>query len=605
MAHLALVVDADPGRRERFVAGVRRLFAGLRDAVIAEERQGDLACVWACGRRAPVSLHREADALAVFIGYGVADDDRRIAARDLLADWLEGERQPAAYDGYHVGIAWSATHGLAAGVDPLGMFPFQWATVGAGPDAPLVATTTPAAFACHPEFAPRIDRRGLAGILLVHGPLDDRPLLADTRRLPKGQRLRWSRDRGAWEQQVHRVGRTPPPPGETTPARHARIGNELLAAIRRHAPDEAAPLLLSGGLDSRLVAACLARLGIPTRAIALGRDDDFEVRASRAVARRLDIPVEVISTESIDDGFSGRMRMAARFSQLTSAPGADDFAEGVALAASAGRWIWSGIGFDWIFEPVSLADGLDVATGRWAFDGLLAYMNRWGVAVDALPALLGDDGHDLVDSLLADLRATCVRGPDAPEREAALIRWDQRVRNHLAMAIHRITFHSWPLLPATDRRFFEAMFGLPPTAFKDRVVEQAILRDIRPDLCEVPLDANSFRFEPVRPGTNLLGRLAASARGRLRRLYWTKIRGRDPRRYERLFNVDHPRWIAVRREAEPLRPLLHRHLDARSLSTALPSPHAGTGFRNPVNQGGAVRLLLGLAMVLDDVDHAP
>lgn len=601
MAHLALVVDDDPDRRDRFVAGVRRLFAGLPGVVIAEERQGDLACVWACGRHAPVGLHREADAFAIVIGYAIADDGRRITARDLLADWLDAERPPGVYDGYHLGVAWSASRGLAAGVDPLGMFPFQWAAVGPGTHAPLVATTTPAAFACHPDFVPRIERRGLAGILLVHGPLADRPLLADTRRLPKGHRLRWSRDRGASEQRVYRVGRTPPPPGETTTAMHARIGHELLGAIRRHAPDEPSAILLSGGLDSRLVAACLSHLAIPTRAIALGRDDDFEVRAARAVARRLEIPVEVISTESLDDGFAGRMRTAATFNQLTSAPGADDLAEGVALAASASRWVWSGIGFDWIFEPVSRADGLDVATGRWAFDGLIAYMNRWGVAADALPALLGEDGRGLVEALLADLRAACLRGPNAPEHEAALLRWDQRVRNHIAMAIHRITFHSWPLLPATDRRFFEAMFSLPPAAFEDRVVEKAILRDMRPDLCAVPLDANSFRFEPPRAGTSVIGRLAASMRGRLRRLYWTTIRGRDPRRYERLFNVDHPRWLALRRDVEPLRPLLHRHLDERLLAAALPPPHAHTGFRNPVNQGGAVRLLLGLAMVLDDL----
>ena len=36
MAHVALVVDPDPARRERFVADVRRLFADLPGTTVAE-----------------------------------------------------------------------------------------------------------------------------------------------------------------------------------------------------------------------------------------------------------------------------------------------------------------------------------------------------------------------------------------------------------------------------------------------------------------------------------------------------------------------------------------------------------------------------------------
>jgi hypothetical protein len=124
-------------------------------------------------------------------------------------------------------------------------------------------------------------------------------------------------------------------------------------------------------------------------------------------------------------------------------------------------------------------------------------------------------------------------------------------------------------------------------------------RAARPDLVTVPLDTNSFRFEPAGRGRSGLGGLRASLRTRLRRLYWQAIRGHDPRRYQRLFNVDHPRWRAVRREVEPLRPLLHRHLDPQALARVLPRTDVRTAFKNPVNAGSAVRLLLGLALVLD------
>lgn len=603
MAHLALALDADPLRRERFVAGVRRLFAELPGATISEERHDSLACVWVTGPRAPVSVHRDADGLAIFIGYGIADDGRRITARDLADDWLAPAGRPRVHDGYHVGLAWSRDHGLAAGVDPMGVFPFQWTQFGTGADAPLVAATTPAAFGCHPLFDATIDRRGLAGILLVHGAFLNRPLVAGTRRLSKGHLLRWSPHRAAEEQLVYRFSGSPPPAGETPEEIRARIQLALGSAIRRHRPPgDDSSLLLSGGLDSRLVAATLVDQGIATKAVALGRDDDFEVIAAAAVAGRLAMPFEVVSAES-PEGFAERNRRAARFLQLTTASLGDDFAESFALAKPPGRYVWSGFIFDWTFEPVSFADGRDPETGAWAVEGMIAYMNRWGIPMARLPELLGDDGPSLRDTLIADLRAKCLGGEDRPEIEACRIRWDQRIRNHVAMACHAMTFRAWPLMPATDRCLNEAVLGLPPPAFRGRGLERAILRRMRPDLCDVPLDTNSFRFDPLTGDPSWLGKLAASVRGRLRRLYWQRFRRRDPRRYERLFNVDHPRWMAVRRDVESLRPLLHRHLDPRIVAELLPPPDVRTNFANPVNTGGAIRLLLTLAIVLEGLDH--
>jgi len=194
----------------------------------------------------------------------VDDDGRRATAADLAANWLGVTRSPRLYDGYHVAMAWSPAQGLAAGVDPMGLFPLQWAEMGSGPLAPLVVATTPAAFRCHERFAARIDRRGLAGILLVHGPLLDRPLMAATQRVPKGRLVRWTPSGGTCLQESYRLTGTPPPPGESTADRLDRVEEAFVSAIRRHRPhDGDATILLSGGLDSRLVLGTLAREGIP------------------------------------------------------------------------------------------------------------------------------------------------------------------------------------------------------------------------------------------------------------------------------------------------------------------------------------------------------
>jgi hypothetical protein len=68
MAHLALVIDANQPRREAWVARMRALLADLPGTTTAVAEAGDMACLWACGPRAPVSMVREGDAFALLVG---------------------------------------------------------------------------------------------------------------------------------------------------------------------------------------------------------------------------------------------------------------------------------------------------------------------------------------------------------------------------------------------------------------------------------------------------------------------------------------------------------------------------------------------------------
>ena len=600
MAHVALLHDADRAHRDRFAAGVRNFFAELPGMTTSEVRAGPLTILWAAAPHAPVDLHREGDRVALLVGYAVHDAGRWINAKELADDWLGDNGQAYVYDGYHVGVAFDPARGLAAGVDPLGLFPLYHASLASGG---LMVATTPGAFISHPDFVGRIDRPGLAGILLAHGLLDDRPLMAGARRLPMGHRLVAFPGRAAEEREVFRIDAVPPAPSETCEQSCERLEAELITALRRHRPpSDDTLLMLSGGLDSRLVAGCLADLGIPTRGVTFGRPGDHEVRAARAVAERLGMPLEVISTETSNAGFTARSRLAVRQNHLSSGPGGDDFAVGLASAATQARFHWSGVPFDWVFEPVSKHSGYDIATGTWSFDRMLTHTNAWGVPVDRLPALLGGDGRELCRELLGSLEAFCTGGPLPPERQSSVLRWDQRVRNHLAAAIHQTTAVAWPLMPATDRRFFQTAFGIPLSWSADRGIEKAILMSRRPDLAEIPFDTNSFTFEPLLVGPKQPG-LASAGRSlfqRLRRATQAFLPAADPRRYERLFNVDEPRWRSLRREVEPLRPKLEEHLDGPTLATILPPPDRLLRSRKPLMDGSPIRLLCGLAMLLEE-----
>lgn len=133
-------------------------------------------------------------------------------------------------------------------------------------------------------------------------------------------------------------------------------------------------------------------------------------------------------------------------------------------------------------------------------------------------------------------------------------------------------------MPATDRKLCEALFSLPVEATANRRLEVDILVGIDHRLAAAPLDRNSFRFDPVviERAMTSRGRIAQSFMKRLRAWYWRRVRRYDPRRYERLFDIDHPRWRAVRMDDEPLRPRQYDLLDAVALNRLWPLPWSVT-----------------------------
>jgi asparagine synthase (glutamine-hydrolysing) len=580
------------------VASARRLLAEMPGAILGEAHAGNVSVVWAAGASAPIDVHRTSSQLGVIVGYAVDDAGQHVGAHQLTSDWLHIEAGLQTYDGYYVGIAFDENAGLSIGADALGLFPLYYAEPC---DGVLVVSTAPRALSCHSGFVRRIDRFALAGILMTNGMVDNRPLLAGTRRLALGHRLRARPGATVREVEVFRVIEPSAAPRETMDEMRVRISHELSCTITRHRPaGDDTLLMLSGGLDSRLIAGCLAELGIPTRAVSLGQRADHEIRAAEAVARCLRMPYENVRAESEPPAFVLEVRRSARLSGLSAAPSGDDLATGLGAAATRAQYAWSGVPFDWLFEPVSRHSGFDIGRGTWSFNEMVGHMNAWGIPLAHLSKLLGGDGPDLCAEVMRSIERRCTSGPLPIDRQSALLKWEQRVRSHLAHTLHRISFVAWPLMVATDRRLFSALYWLPHEAYPGRRLEKDILLAHRPDLAAIGLDANSFRFDPLGGvGDGRLRRMAKSLVRRARRAIQPFAPSLDTRRYERLFNVDHPRWIAVRQDAERLRPAVEQILDPAALAQVWPGPRRRLRSRKPIEHGAAIRLLVGLAYALD------
>ena len=174
-----------------------------------------------------------------------------------------------------------------------------------------------------------------------------------------------------------------------------------------------------------------------------------------------------------------------------------------------------------------------------------------------------------------------------------------RVRCHIGAVLHRLSMHSWPLLPFIDRHLLDAVFNVNPQYVHDRQLEHALLAARFPNLARIAQDTNSFRFEPMKYTTRQPSSVwwhgISSLRRSARAWYWKRWRGIEPRRYHRFFDPDGRYWAAVRRVAEPLRPTLVSWLDPNMLERHWPRPDVKLNCANPFSDGGAMRLLIGLA----------
>jgi asparagine synthase (glutamine-hydrolysing) len=179
------------------------------------------------------------------------------------------------------------------------------------------------------------------------------------------------------------------------------------------------------------------------------------------------------------------------------------------------------------------------------------------------------------------------------------MRLQLRVRCHIGTVLHRLSMHSWPLLPFIDRQLLDAVFNVNPQYVLERHLEHALLAARFPNLARIAQDTNSFRFEPARDTTRQSRSVWQHGVTALRRLvrtwYWKRWRGIEPRRYHRYFDPDGLYWTAVRQAAEPLRPTLVPWLDPDMLERHWPRPEVKLDCSDPFSGGGAMRLLIGLA----------
>jgi asparagine synthase (glutamine-hydrolysing) len=585
MAGFLAVRDPDPDRRLRAVTDAQRLLADRGLPAVGDVTVGDVAVVYATGHGAPL------DAVdgVVLVGDAI-EGSRRLDARGWRATW-SGDGTPPPTDGLHLGIAVDADGTLTVDVDLFGLLPVLHTTAG---DALLVASS-PALLRCHPSFRPAIDRAALAALLLTDALVDGDTALRGVRRLPPGHVLRAAPGRAVEERAAWAMPITDALHDVAPQRRLADLFHEaLLDACRRHLPGGRTAMLLSGGLDSRLLIGTLQLAGIDVDAVTFGTSRDTEARYAGNVARSLGLPHRLIAPESV----SAPLPATITWEGLVATPSFDHplvgrsfdrVVSGFLMDATAGA-----SHIDWQYDVVAQQSGFEPFFGK---------LNQHAVREASLRAVLRPEAFgDGVDEAKARVRAVWDAAGDSDAERAWRYDLAHRQRYWVGVQVPRQSSDAWPVLPHLDREVLALVGGMPVASVASRALEIEVCKAHHPVLARLRLEKTTFESSALIPRTGDMVRTAVARKVRAARAL-ARVPITEPRYFTRIFDIEGEAWQRARAGLEHARPLAHELFDPPTFDRILPP--VGAPWNGPSSYPGSngAKLLLGvMAMLADGIE---
>lgn len=568
--------------------------AALRELgplTIETHELGTIGAVWGSRLDAPLQHWSDGSRTTFLVGDVIpGPGPTRLTPReyDSLTKAREGMLPPC--DGYHVAATIDGHGTLTIATDILGLFPVYYTSAG---DTALASTHLPL-LRSHEAFRPTLDPAGLIGLLLTRGLVEGRTLYRGVKRLAPGHFLRASPGRDPTEEQHYRV--------PVSTAHHDvplaecahRLHDALVRSCRRHVrEDQPHTLMLSGGLDSRLLAGLLCRQGVRITAFTLGATGDIESTCARAVAEELRLSHTQVPEDARPAPFERLVRWDGATSSLAIEEG--DLAATARMFPSplvAGYVMDAVVGgshVEWCYDPES---------HRCGYESFFARVNAYGVSVDALRRLLRPAwSGDCLQSVLDSIRRSYESAGDGELSRAWRFDLGHRQRYWVGQVLPSIALGAWPCLPAIDREVLEVAGGLPLGSLAGRRLEIEVLKRFYPRLAALPLDRNSRDTTPLLPSTGHLLRGAFAKRGR--RLWeGVGLPSRERRFYYRTHDFNAPLWRQVRLAAEPAREIAYSIFDRRTYDSLLPRADAHWTARDVIVESASAKTILGVTLWL-------
>lgn len=577
MANFVAIVDPDRDRRSGFIQSVEPKLTIVEGLVTNSCSAHNFSVSWAAHPQAPISYVTDHDIATIVFGEAIAQGRAaRVDAIELKRIYHStNDRLVPAFDGFYSTIIYDADCGLTVSSDLLGIFPIYYFARG---EVMLVASS-PELLQYHPIFQAEFNPKGLIGILLTNGLFDGQTLWKSVKRLQAGYVLNWPIGQDPYEVKQYDIFKF----GQTANYSDLSFAESLEVldqateqAIKRHTPtDQQCTLLLSGGIDSRMLAGYLQQQGANPVTLTFGINRDFEMQCALPVARALglkhykgEIPVERypeyanlwVQWEHLANG-GNTLKDWAFQNCLKSLNLPPRVISGRAMGPIAGNHL------DWAYSSKSKIR---------SFESLFSRFNRWGFSPQVLAKLLREEifGQALEETL-ARIQEVYQSYSDIETEKLWSFYVYHRDRYHIGAFAWQLSFGAWPILPILDWNLLQATATLPPEVLAFRKAQTALLQSRFPRLAQLPLDRNGFNTEPLishqfQRTVPQLYRLTTRLQQKWRR--FQHQRGVERRYYYRIYNINNLGWQAVRNSAESQKKDVGHLFNLEVLNELLPPP---------------------------------
>ena len=614
MVNFIIVVDANGARRLSFVETIKPLIPPTDGLLTSSIGLGDFQAIWAAGSWTPISHMADGEEVGIVFGDAIGrrgSGRARVSAEQLRDLWADS-KLPDAFDGVHVAATYSSQKGLTVGTDLLGVFPvYYYASSGV-----ILVGSSPELFRHHPCFTMKLSPEGLVGIFLTKGLVDGQTLLQGVKRLAPGHLLRCRPEKPAEETPQFKLPTSDRFFNLTLSEQVEIVDEAMREAVSRCLLDEGKHcLLLSGGLDSRLVAGYLSKTAntVTTLTAGLPTDDDMNCAISTATSlgfrpgRFCVQPSHYphlahLSTtwHHLSDGFTGVTVWGFHSRLRRTAP----------------RVVTGFVG-DAVFGNL-LGWALTRSGKSPSFRTFFRSLNRPVFRPEILRRLLKEEHFpDTVTKVLRRIKEVYGSYSGLEFQRLWGFGLHHRVRFHGASAVWPLSFGSWPVLPYLDHKVLETLGGMPLQALAHRTLERALLKTKFPKLARLPLSGPGLDTTPITPGPRHLGLQQVygnvgvwrlSPLHALRRMLLLKLRG-ERRFWLRSSYFNSAGWKAIRKKAEPCLHLTHPFLHEGVVSRLVPTSTAGDVTikwrmaRERIAETSSAKAILGFALWLQE--HPP
>ncbi|MGC1392840.1 MAG: asparagine synthase-related protein [Coleofasciculaceae cyanobacterium] len=595
MANFFIIVDPNAERRTHFIKNIESHLPPVAGLTINSCATGDFQAIWAIHPQAPISCIVEQEEAAVIWGDAIIPGEAtRLDANALKTLWQKSPKQGLPpYDGFYAAVAYHPHFGLTVTADILGIFPIYYYVK----DEVALVASSPELFRHHPLFTPQFNPAGLVGILLTNGLVNGQTLWKGIKRLDAGHCLIAPPQASPQEiKQYETPGFSQHEPYKNLDySEHLELLEQIIdQTLKRHTLEQQKhTLLLSGGLDSRMLAGFLHRQGKSFVTLTLGKSSDIEMQCAIPVARTLGLEYHTAINQL--DHYPLSAELLTQWEHLSSG------FNGVAMG-------WSTISpLNQLAPKVMAGFSIDTAMGKsmvthpqekrsfelcWNRE-----INNWGISAEVLNKLLRKEVFgNLVQDTISEVRQTYSSYSDLEFRRRWWYALYQRQRFHVGAYAWRFSFGAWPVLPVLDLELLKTTLSLPLSTVNERRAQNELMCTQFPQLAQLPLDRNAFNVEPLLPN---------KSRQKLQRLLrlqqkwrrWQQKVGIERRYYYQIFDINNKGWRAVRQQAELCRPLVQQLFHEDVLNELVPPPEVKiTCQTDAIIEASGIKALLGFLL---------